>query len=341
MKTLVLILSVVFFISCANEKFNNDLAKDKLKGRVSIITESRYDAIEKFGETQKDGLESKYVHKYDINGKVIEYSSYASDGSLLDKDTYKYDDKGNLTEKHSQIESPFLWRDAPVIKYKYDDKGKMIEENQYHLDGSFARKWYYKYDAKGNKVAKSSKENFKTPYEFKNGRVIISGSTTSYEYDKRGNLILEATGMFKDTFQYDNNNNMIVHEDYSCRETYNYDVNGNKLEYKKCKSDGTVESIETFKYDAKGNLIEENEENILGYNNTSKYDDNGLLVEKYSYNKDGKYGDHMNYIYDQFDKTGNWIKKREIGNIISYKNSYGVYVPFITTNIIEREIKYY
>jgi hypothetical protein len=147
----------------------------------------------------------------------------------------------------------------------------------------------------------------------------------------------------KDTFQYDNNNNLILHEDYFLgrlgnRETYNYDVNGNKLEYKKYKSDGTVEYIETFKYDVKGNLIEENKN---GYKDTYKYNDKGLLVENCGYGKDGELGSHMNYKYDQFDDTGNWIKKRGTGYIISWRNSNGEYVPMISTTFFEREIKYY
>lgn len=343
MKTLALILIVGFFISCANEKFKNDLVKDKLKGRVSIITESEYGAIEKFGEAQKDGLKNKYVLKYDIKGSLIEDCWYDSDGNLKIKKTYRYDEKGNMTEKRSNNESPFYWEGVSVIKYKYDIKGRMIEENQYHLDGSLARNWFYKYDSKGNKVVKSSNENFKTPSEYKNGSVYISGTTYSYEYDKRGNLILETTEVSKDTFQYDDNNNMIVHECYLggsliYKETYAYDEMRNKLEHKKYKSDGSTKLIETFKYDTNGNLIEEN---IANGKNTYKYDDNGYLIEKYNYSADGKYSDHMNYIYDQFDKTGNWIKKREIGNLISYKNSNGVYVPFVTTHIIEREIEYY
>ena len=49
----------------------------------------------------------------------------------------------------------------------------------------------------------------------------------------------------------------------------------------------------------------------------------------------------MVYIYDQFDETGNWIKKRETGYTWSMVNSNGEYEPMISTTIVEREIKYY
>ena len=71
MKPLVFIIAILLLFSCISKNAKNDIEKDKLKGKVSIIIESEFSGIEKFGEIQKIRLTGKSVYKYDVKGKLI------------------------------------------------------------------------------------------------------------------------------------------------------------------------------------------------------------------------------------------------------------------------------
>ena len=58
----------------------NGWETDNLRGKVKSYTQSSYDSAERFGEIQE-------IQKID--------------GSLFNKETYKYDDKSNLIEDNS------------------------------------------------------------------------------------------------------------------------------------------------------------------------------------------------------------------------------------------------
>ena len=128
----LLFTSTLFLIvnfSFAQTKIENDLTKYGLKGKVSFYSESVFKFEEKFGELEKGSLREKATSKYDEKGNMIEDNHYNADGSLMYKNTYKYDEKGN-----------------------------MIENNTYNADGSLSSKYTYNYefDAMGNWIKKTS-----------------------------------------------------------------------------------------------------------------------------------------------------------------------------------------
>ena len=128
----LLFTSTLFLIvnfSFAQTKIQNDLTRDGLKGKVSFFSESKYDLVEKFGEIEKGSLSDKFTYKYDEKGNMIEVNYYNADESLGDKYTYKYDEKGNK-----------------------------IESIRYNADGSlrFKHTSNYEFDAMGNWIKKTS-----------------------------------------------------------------------------------------------------------------------------------------------------------------------------------------
>jgi hypothetical protein len=261
MKTLTPILIILMFslCYCALKKDKNSLTKDNIKGRVSTLTESHYSAIERFGETQKGGLEYKYIYKYDTNGSQIELNGYNSDGSSRGgKYTSKYDAKGNQIEVNGYSNIPGIidGRERKTI-YKYDTNGNKIEESWYDPDGSLSLITIFKYDSRGNQIEANCYNS--------DGSLLISRST--YKYDSRGNKI----------------------EDNFC------------FPYPVCDSGDKY----TFKYDSRGNQIEEN-----------RYNSDGSLEYKHTFK------------YDEYDKTGNWVRK------IKFRNDK----PLVIT---ERKIEYY
>ena len=104
----------------------NGWEEANLKGKVKSLTESKYGAEDRFGEIQK------------------------KESSLSSKETYKYDDKGNLIEKNNYNADGFYYKHTK----KFDDKGNKIEENYYNADG-FDYKHTYKYDDKGYFIEKN------------------------------------------------------------------------------------------------------------------------------------------------------------------------------------------
>lgn len=330
MKSLNLIIVIFLLFSCTEAKVRKGIFKDKLFGNVSMVTESFYTGIERFGETQKNGIDQKWVYKYDINGNLTEVSWYFSDGSLHTKKTYKYDVNGNMLEDNYLFSSEN--NNTPIIRYKYNIKGNMTEKSHYRLDGSLISKIGYEYDNKDNKTSKA--------YLNPDGKTEI---IETYDYDDKGNMTVNGISG-KDTYNYDNKGNIIEHNSFrsdgslSEKESYRYNGKGIIVEHKILDSDGSYKSIELF--DDRGNPIEKNS---YGYLNTYKYNEKGFVTEhciKKSDNPDDKAGT-KSYKYESFDKNGNWTKRIEIDNFMKSMNSEGVFVTLINTNIVEREIEYY
>src|SRR5260221_7442170 len=94
-----------------------------------ILNDKGYKAEE--NEYNKDGsIYRKFSYLYDDRGNTIEIDWYNSDGSFSNKHKYSntYVDKVYLTERiHYRPDSSI---DAKYT-YKYDDKGNMTERNWY------------------------------------------------------------------------------------------------------------------------------------------------------------------------------------------------------------------
>lgn len=97
-KNLLSIILILFFLGCSsNSKYENDVTRLNLKGKVKSINEFSYEAIEKFGNIKRGKRKRKlswdldeYII-FDDKGNEIEKNRYNSDGSLFSKWTFKYD----------------------------------------------------------------------------------------------------------------------------------------------------------------------------------------------------------------------------------------------------------
>ena len=98
--TLLTLLFSIFLIgiSTSQNTKKNDLEKMNLYGNVKTFTETRYDAIMKFGEAIKEAQTYRFYYSFNNKGNKIELNTFNSDGSLDTKVIYKYDDKDNLIE---------------------------------------------------------------------------------------------------------------------------------------------------------------------------------------------------------------------------------------------------
>lgn len=160
-------------------KLNTDAAKMKLTGKVKTLTETKYKAVDSFGELQTGDIERKNIIVFDEKGIKIEESQYDSNDSLEHKYTYKYDDKGNEIEMNSfKSDGSLKFKNT----YKYDDKGNKTEENSYASNGKLNYKNTYKYDAMGNETEED---------DFKSDGTLDYAFTYKYDYSKTGNWMKE------------------------------------------------------------------------------------------------------------------------------------------------------
>lgn len=312
---------LIFYSSCKaqssdpKDKPKSDLAQKNLKGKIKSLIETRFNTVEKFGEPQKGSLIDKNSHKYNLTGNEIEFVTYGSDGKIESNHTTKYDNKGNKIEV-KDYDMPL--ESNETITYKYDSKNNLIEEVS-----SNDKKTVYKYNSQNRLIDKSEFN------KYINGFKLVGKDT--YKYDEKGNQIEfnsyngDGSLRSKTLTKYDNTNNTKEWDSYSSDGTLNskslnkYDEKSNLLEIRSYNFKGNLDNISTMKYNEFGIMIEMN--TGLEYKEFYKYDNNGNEIE-YSAGGNKKF-----YQYT-FDKMGNWIKQTEFEN-----NK--------PTLLIERIIEYY
>lgn len=205
-KVLTIVLAMFCLISSKINAQKNDLTKMNLKGKVKLIKETPYKAVEKSGKIVKekidheltyfntiitfnekgniierrlwsiDGrIENKTIYKYDEKGKLLEYDKLKPNGDLYEKFTCELDEKGNLVKL--DVSNADRSSERRIYTYKYDKKGNIIEEKNYD-DGFYMIKTTYKYDKKGNKIEQN---NFDSNGNF--------NSKSTYKYNEKGNKI--------------------------------------------------------------------------------------------------------------------------------------------------------
>jgi len=158
-----------FFIS---KKFGKVVVDER-------VFESTYEEFNKEGKliakTDSGSFSSveKSNYVYDNKGNNIEININNEDGSLESKKTNKINELGQISE---QINYDSKGEEIAVFKFKYDKKGNMIARKTV-INGENKFTTRYKYDKKGNKV-----------YEW-DGSIENGQSTYDYEFDEKGNWI--------------------------------------------------------------------------------------------------------------------------------------------------------
>lgn len=302
---------LLYFVSCStgNQK-ENSLKSLKLNGSVKSISESSFEAIEKFGEIQKLSNVPQYeVYKtiFDKDGYATESSTFNGNGILLGKSINKYDKNRNIVEATSYYGNGIISQKS-LMKY---DNNKIIEDNGYDKDGNLEYKHVYSYNTSG----------LKTEFKYYNKDNILQ-STTTYKYDKNGFMSEQSI-----------HNALDGKQDY--RITYLNSDKGDWLEYNEFGWNGFQTKNFSYKYDNDRNKIEEinleqkeNEpdrtSNIM---RKYKYDKNGNEIEYQWLDLNGTQRGTFTYKYE-FDLKDNWTKK------IEFENS-------VPKEITERAIEYY
>ena len=192
-----------------------------------------------------------------VDTKTI--SRTLADGSVVqEKETYRYDAAGNVTQTHDGVayqtssfdkegNKTYFSNTQHSIYYQYDVYGRLVEEKYSGDDASIQ----YAYDAEGNKISEIDR----------------NGNETTFEYDALNRLVK--------TVHPDGTFARVIY-DAAGRITAEIDENGNQIRFEydaigqRTKVIDALGNSATFTYDANGNLISETD--ALGRTTTYQYD---------------------------------------------------------------------
>ncbi|MCW3124330.1 MAG: hypothetical protein JWQ38_3822 [Flavipsychrobacter sp.] len=357
--TLTILLAGSSLYAVAKDK--NDVAKDKLKGKVKSIAITGYKMKSVNDKPEKNGIIFSSSSKYNESGSILEFITSAIEDTLEGeavkykavKSVYHYDKEGTLSAKNDYNPNGTL-EDSSF--YKVDAKGSRVDWYTYKGNGTLSSHTISEYNLKGDLVELSEYTGDKLK------------SKTTYVYDGQGNQIAETgfddkgkvkwreefkyntkTGQMNEVYDFDANDAM------TGRFTYRYDTRGNMAEETEFYSDTSIRNKKTTtKYDLDGNPREINHFNYNGrLVNQIKVDQMGLHFTEVSYNDDAslqsviskKYDDKANQVFEdrfytkdssrikieyklEYDTHGNWTKNT------TSKNG-------VPVQMTERKIEYY
>ena len=92
---LLLIVLTMLVSSISSAQVSNDLSRQKLKGKITTLTEYEYSA-------SGDSLISSSISKFDAKGMQLSYSTYSASKAFLSQSVFVYNDSGRLLaiERH-------------------------------------------------------------------------------------------------------------------------------------------------------------------------------------------------------------------------------------------------
>ncbi|MFK8376977.1 RHS repeat domain-containing protein [Capnocytophaga canimorsus] len=279
-----------------------DLEQDNLKGRVKRVIGYK---IENYDPKSNLPQKISYEDVYNPQGRKIEKIFYKEDGNISEKETWKYDEQGNLLENNSDY-----YKGVHSFFYttcKYDEKGNKIEE--IWDSNSSSTKFIWKYN---------EKEELIEYIRYEDETVSRKGKLIYKEVGERGNLVKTIwceyeSGKTFNVERYYNEHEKLIEAIYyeengniSSKETWKYDDKGNEIENIWYNKNGKIDLKTTWKYDDKGNLIEKiwyNRNGKIDLKTTSKYDDKGNKIEATYY--DNQIGKE----FFKYNDKGNLIEK--------------------------------
>ena len=302
-----LILVPFLFFSCVQE---NDLKKNNLKGKVKILIEREYIAIEKFGEPETGKLISIKEFEFDSIGNIVRYRR---DNKY--EETKLFDEKGNVKEINKFVLENYYSENLLFINKivnKYNSDNKLIETSTYNSIGDLENKKTYLLN-NDNKIIEINELN---PSSLKNNIIIkFNDKNKVLEYLEKTS---DKNEIFKANFKYDSLNRKTKEIWFLDRKpfitkSFKYNKEGKLIEEKESIDEIDIRK-KYYAYNINGKLIEKK---------ICRYDDSVLAKSKYNYIEK-----KIIYKLSDYDNENNWLTR------VRYEDDK-------LTRIIKRNISYY
>ncbi|MFD2512572.1 hypothetical protein ACFSRY_01725 [Pontibacter locisalis] len=255
-----LILLVILY-GCGSSKFafeENLLPESNFRGKVRTVKTTTYSADIENGKVtkgKKADTQSRpeTVMLYDQEGNLLEERQYDSDGTLVNKWVYEYNDKGKETGRAYYFYGDLVEKEVN----KYDEAGNLTEQYAYDYNDSLKYKREIRYDEKGNVK------------EIEADRDLFWGRRNIYTYNEEENTVAErtfyedSTFNFRTIYRFDKKNNLVGLETYDSEGTlqdstiYTYDKMGNEVQARTYSPQGKRinQTTNKYEYDRKKNWI--------------------------------------------------------------------------------------
>ena len=289
-KTILLLVSLLLVLcGCATEK----------------DTEPKFVAIAYNTEFLESGVvtgTNNYSYTYNDAGLMLSSEHHQND-LLLSKETYEYDEFGNLikvmTESNDTVETT-------EFQYTMDEKDRILRREEYQ-NGELCYVVEFTYDKKGKELTRE--------------QTLFSGNEEpdwrkyTKEYDRKGELIRE-------TLDWNFNGEYIIwdYEDELCIRQTAYNKGNDK-----------IEEYYVNTYDEKGNLIRESQydaaDNLKRYTEYT-WDETGRVRTRKNYSADGTLQSHSSVV--TFDEYGNEIMRENYRDGELYMKTYYTYEQLVT-----------
>lgn len=238
--TATTVLTIMSAISCSDRQ--SDLEQQNLKGDVVLVTDTIWDAVEKFGEIQKKFMTGITKMTFNEDGQITSITEYDSKGEIIGKKVQVWQDKDQLSETYSYNTDGFI-KDRYI--YNYDGDRIRTVTGHFTTGRDTLETQTYRYD--GKKISRIE------------GVKGDSISSVDYSY-------LDDNGSYKlITKDYHGNTNEILQYFDSDRRTVKSVIN--KVEY-------------LYEYDSNGNYSKVTYlQNEISYHYT-KFDDKDNWTER-------------------------------------------------------------
>jgi len=228
----------------------------------------------------------KNTYRYDEAGNLLEEKKFDPYDHLTDTHVHAYDKDGRRVRWEQKYEGTYSEKMCKKITSTYDDQGNEIESVIYDYRGEIEDRYQNSFDGKGNKI--------KT-YRFFEGKPFLEWA---YRHDDYGRKVEAATYYYRDgslinrwTYKYDAQGHQI--EETTLRNfwgdeenpTWRLDASGKPVERKYFVA-GRLRETQIFKYDGAGNEVEwivYKGNGRLDFRTTTKYDERGLEIESVLY----------------------------------------------------------
>ncbi|WP_297332986.1 hypothetical protein [Flavobacterium sp.] len=350
---------VLLLLSCNDEEKakteNKPTDRDfyELKGEVKTVKHTSNEVLNvkmEPGETKHENPaeHNKEMHFNEEGMLILEKKNTSAGGPF---EQTKYNGREHKTEIIQFVNN------APGIKTElaWDETGKLNTQiARRNPDNSQIDRKVMRYE-KGLLAEKTSYNQVDNPID-----------RVTYEYDKKGNLLVENLYLgteyiqIKNAYQYDNKNRKKAEKRYdkdgNVLYTTRYEYDGDKLSLKEVTNkDGEVEYSEKSVYDKKGNLLTKTSYDNFDKSETEElytYDDKGNKLT-FAVIKNGEPALKMSYNYDEkgslsetiiTDGAGNPIDSRKYVFKYDEKGNWTEKIIFINEKpqfIEKREITYY
>lgn len=338
MKYIYPVLLLLVLVSCQKEAKKVDHEKSdwafyQLKGNVEDISLRSY-ALDANGVKGEPKAETSASYDFDMHfneeGKLILEKKIIKGATPYEETTYNGRKNALNTTQYMQgkpmVKTDYIWdktgNNTSITKRNPDNSQLsreekkyrdtlLIEKIQYDVQDLPIDKTTYEYDKKGNLI----KENMFLREE-------TIQFVSSYKYDDNRRKIEEASHdgkgnfIYRTTFTYEGDKLSSIETMDTDGKTlvkvnkYTYDAKGNRIKEYSYRTADKLESIEEYTYDEKNQRTAWvlTQNGIIVGKMTFAYDDKGSQTEVVTSDGEGNIVNSISYTYE-YDTNGNWTKK--------------------------------